>query len=99
MAVSSTPMWAATGGGSGGGLGTQSPGDGALHEVPGFIPAQPQQPGRPLDVALHEHVNREALEERGETSHWLRPRQSDLVHTVLGALDPRWPRVKVGEEL
>jgi len=80
------------------GLSRQAPGDGPVHQVPRFVPAEAKQPGGPLDVALFEHVDGQALEQHGEPAHRLGPGEGDLTHAMGRALDARRAGMQVGQE-
>jgi hypothetical protein len=80
-------------------LGTLAALDGPLQDVPGFVPADAQDPGGALDVSLLEDVDRQAFKEGGEPGPNLSPRQTDLPDPVGRALHPWRLRVQVGHEL
>ncbi len=69
-----------------------------LGDAPALIPGKTQDPTRSHHVALLEHVDGQALEQRREPGHRLRPRKACLAHPVVGALDTRWPGVQIGQE-
>ena len=71
--------------------------DGALHQVPGFIPGDAQEPRRLLDVRCQKDVDGQRLEQIRESATRLRPRQSHLMHAMLRARHARRSRMQVGE--
>src|SRR5262249_38416211 len=80
-------------------LGPLAPLDGPLEDVPGLVPADPQDPGGPPDVGLLEDIDREPLKEGGEPGPHLGPGQADLPDPVARALHPRRLPVQVRDEL
>jgi len=77
-------------------LSLKAPGDRTVHQVPRLVPAEPQQPGGTFDVALFQHVDRQALEQHGEAAHRLGPREGRLAGPVGGALHAWRPGMQVG---
>ena len=75
------------------------PRDGALHNAPGLIPADPQDLRGSRHVALPQHFDGEALEEQRESRPRLRPWHRDLDHPVFPAGHPWDARVQMGLEL
>ena len=76
-----------------------APGHGPAFDLPGLIPADPQDPRGPAHVRLPQHVDGQALEQRGEPRPGLGPGQAHLPHAMGGTLHPRRPGVQVGLEL
>ena len=77
----------------------QSPSDRPVHDMPGLIPTDPQYLGRTQNVARPQHINRQPLKKRCKSSFFLCPRQTHLPHSVLLAVNPRWPCMKKRHEL
>jgi len=77
----------------------QSPLDRSLHDMPGLIPTDPQNPRRTQDIARLQHIDRQPLKERREPCFLLRPGQTHLPHPMLMALNSRRPCVQKGHEL
>ena len=75
------------------------PRDGARHNAPGLIPADPQDLRGSRHVALPPHIDGEALEEQRKSRPPLRPWHRDLDHSVFPAGHPWDPRMQVGLEL
>jgi hypothetical protein len=73
--------------------------DGALHNAPGLIPAEPQDPRGSGHAALPQHIDGEALEEQRKSRPRLRPWHGNLNHSVFPADHPWNPRMQVGLEL
>jgi hypothetical protein len=95
MAFSSTPRWATTS---------------CCHRArprvtarslipPSLVPGDPEEVRGPLDVALPEEVNGEALEKGGELMAGFGPGHRKLLHPVGGALHPADLGLDPGREL
>ena len=72
---------------------------GPVEDIPGFIPADPQDLAGGFDICLSQHFNSKALKKQGETGSGLCPRQSYSPNAVFRAFDSGWPCMKQGLEL
>ena len=70
-------------------LACEASGHGAMHQVPGFVPTNPQDLPGGLDAGLLEHLDGEGLEHHREPRMELSPRQAYPADPVLRALHPR----------
>ncbi len=67
-------------------LGLLAPGHCPLHQVPGFVPTGPQQPGAAQDIRLEQDVDGVVFEGEGEPAAGQGPGEADLVEALLGAV-------------
>jgi len=72
---------------------------GSLHQVPGLIPADPQQPGRLLYVRLLQYLYRQPLKKHRKPRMFLRPAHLHLPDTMNRTINPRDTSVKIGLKL
>lgn len=64
------------------------------HQIPGFVPANPQNLPRPMDVRLFQNLYPKTLKKNCKSRFFLRSPHLHLFHSMIRALDPRNSRMK-----